>query len=145
MKIENILKSALIIGLLVGAADMNAALAKNTKDNIHCPDIQVTNNSRHPSYDIQILYYKCGFPDTRETVDVIPNSSSAVLSAHPEKEVRIDQTTGKTGTPNLWNTPELANDTNVTCTGSDQSSSCSAVSKGPSMKPTHPSMKPTKK
>lgn len=135
MKIETILKSAMIIGLVVGASEMNPAFGKNIKNNlgkdIHCPDITVENKSESPTYDVQVLYRECGFPDRLETAVVKPGETSPVLSTHPEKEVRVDQRTGARGTPNLWNSPEVSQDQKIKCKGTANDAACAPVNEEP--------------
>lgn len=131
MKIENILKSAMLVGVLAGVSDMNPAFGKDMKflgKDIHCPDVTVENKSESPTYDIQVLYRECGFPDRQETAVVKPGETSPVLSTHPEKEVRVDQRTGAPyGTPNLWNSPEVSQDQKIKCKGTAKDAACAPV------------------
>ena len=94
MKIESLLKSALIIVLLVGVTDAKAAAAIKNKvgRETHCPVITIKNISSPPTYDLHVGYFPCeegrDFP---AQLEIKPNKP-LVIAVKPGSEPPSDLT-----------------------------------------------------
>lgn len=123
MRFNNFIQSALTIGLLASIEDANA-----TKQDLHCPEITIVNNStsdgKDANWDVGIDYRRCGFSHElrHERVKV---GKTAKISLHPGLPFNLVRLMPNGSIRSIKReNQEITQDTRFVCSGTSESAHC---------------------